>query len=109
MNQFLNTLGEELYKSLCFRSNPINYLYLSMYMYVVLNYEVNMFKLNTRFLQRNIISNGENKNFIHHDKMSMEYIPPYTPLLYSKTGVCRDISSFLIFAPKDKKQNIDCR
>ena len=39
------TLGEELYKYLCFRSNPINYLYLSMYMYVVLNYEINMFKL----------------------------------------------------------------
>ena len=38
-------LGEELYKYLCFRSNPINYLYLSMYMYAVLNYEINMFKL----------------------------------------------------------------
>ena len=35
----INILGEELYKFLCFRSNPINYLYLSMYMYVVLNYE----------------------------------------------------------------------
>ena len=43
----INILGEELYKYLCFRSNPINYLYLSMYMYVVLNYEINMFKLNT--------------------------------------------------------------
>ena len=41
----INILGEELYKYLCFRSNPINYLYLSMYMYVVLNYEINMFKL----------------------------------------------------------------
>ena len=39
-------LGEELYKYLCFRSNHMNYLYLSMYMYVVLKYEINMFKLN---------------------------------------------------------------
>ena len=30
----------------CFRSNPINHLYLSMYMYVVLIYEINVFKLN---------------------------------------------------------------
>ena len=32
--------------------------------------------------------------------MSVEYIPPQTPLLYSKTGVCRDISNFLLFDPK---------
>ena len=42
-------IGEELYKYLCFRSNPINYLYLSMYMYVVLNYEINMFKLSQKY------------------------------------------------------------
>ena len=30
-------------------------------------------------------------------------MPPYTPLLCSKTGVCRGIPIFLIFA-----QNIDC-
>ena len=47
----INILGEELYKYLCFRSNPINYLYLSMYMYVVLNYEINMFKLNGQVCQ----------------------------------------------------------
>ena len=41
----INIQGEELYKYLCFRSNPINYLYLSMYMYIVLNYDINMFKL----------------------------------------------------------------
>ena len=35
--------------------------------------------------------------------MSMLYIPPYTLLVYSKTGVCRNIPIFLIFA-----QNIDC-
>ena len=28
----------------------------------------------------------------------MKQIPPYTPLLYSKTGVCRGIPIFLIFA-----------
>ena len=27
---------------------------------------------------------------------------PYTPLLYSNTGVCRGIHIFLIFAPKHK-------
>ena len=27
---------------------------------------------------------------------------PYTPLLYSKTGVCRGIHIFLIFAPKHR-------
>ena len=29
-------------------------------------------------------------------------IPPYTPLLCSKTGVCRGIPTFLIFAPKHR-------
>ena len=32
--------------------------------------------------------------------MSVQYIPPYTPLLYSKTGVCRGIPIFIIFGPK---------
>ena len=27
---------------------------------------------------------------------------PHTPLLYSKTGVCRGIPIFLIFAPKHR-------
>ena len=35
--------------------------------------------------------------------MSVKCVPPQTPLLYSKTGVCRGIPIFLIFAP-----NIDC-
>ena len=35
--------------------------------------------------------------------MSVQYIPPLTPLLYSKTGVCRGIPIFLILL-----QNIDC-
>ena len=34
--------------------------------------------------------------------MSVKYIPPHTPLLYSKTGVCRGIPIFLIFAPKHR-------
>ena len=32
--------------------------------------------------------------------MSVCFIPPYTPLLYSKTGVYRGIYYFLIFALK---------
>ena len=36
----------------------------------------------------------------HQENMTVQCIPPYTPLLYSKTGVCRGISIFLIFAPK---------
>ena len=55
----INILGEELYKYLCFRSNPINYLYLSMYMYVVLNYEINMFKLKKMSkIQVNVATNS---------------------------------------------------
>ena len=34
--------------------------------------------------------------------MSMLCIPPYTPLLYSKTRVCRGIPTFLIFDPKHR-------
>ena len=32
--------------------------------------------------------------------MSVCFIPPYTPILYSKTWVYRGIHYFLIFAPK---------
>ena len=34
--------------------------------------------------------------------MSVKYLPPYTPLLYRKTGVCRGIPIFLIFALKHR-------
>ena len=34
------------------------------------------------------------------DNMSVCFIPPYAPPLYSKTGVYRGIHSFLIFALK---------
>ena len=34
--------------------------------------------------------------------MSVQYISPYTPLLYSKTGVRRGIPIFLIFALKHR-------
>ena len=34
--------------------------------------------------------------------MSVKCIPPKTPLLYSKTGVCRGIPIFLIFDPKHR-------
>ena len=38
----------------------------------------------------------------HHDNMSVCFIPHYTPLLYSKTGVYRGIHYFLIFALKHR-------
>ena len=37
---------------------------------------------------------------LHQDNMSVCFIPPYTPLLYSKPGVYRDLHYFLIFAQK---------
>ena len=37
---------------------------------------------------------------LHQDNMSVCFIPPYTPLLYSKTGVYRGLNYFLIFALK---------
>ena len=37
---------------------------------------------------------------MHQDNTSMCFIPQYTPLLYSKTGVYRSIHYFLIFALK---------
>ena len=39
----------------------------------------------------------------HHDNMSVHYIPPYTPLLNSKTGVYR-VYIFFLFLLK----YIDC-
>ena len=39
---------------------------------------------------------------VHQDNMSMKSIPPCTPLLYSKIGVCRGIPNFLIFALKHR-------
>ena len=38
----------------------------------------------------------------HQENMSVQSIPTQTPLLYSKTGVCRGIPIFLIFAPKHR-------
>ena len=38
----------------------------------------------------------------HQENMSVNCIRPQTPLLYSKTGVCRGIPIFLIFAPKHR-------
>ena len=39
----------------------------------------------------------------HQENMSVQYIPPYTPPTFnSKTGVCRGIPVFLIFAPKHR-------
>ena len=37
--------------------------------------------------------------------MSVCFIPPYTPLLYSKTGVYRGIHYFLIFEQKYENNN----
>ena len=38
----------------------------------------------------------------HQENMPVKYIPPSTPILYRKTGVCRGIPIFLIFAPKHR-------
>ena len=38
----------------------------------------------------------------HQDSMSVKCVRPYTPLLYSKTGVRRGIPTFLIYAPKHR-------
>ena len=38
----------------------------------------------------------------HHANMSVHRIPHYTPLLYSKSGVYRDVHHFLIFALKHR-------
>ena len=38
--------------------------------------------------------------FLHQNNMSVCFIPLYTQLLYSKTGVIRGIHYFLIFALK---------
>ena len=59
-----------------------------------------------------VVIKGRNKIYItsvfkgfkytHQENMSVKCIPPYTPLLYSKAGVCRGIPIFLIFAPKHR-------
>ena len=36
------------------------------------------------------------ENFIHQENKPVKFIPPYTPLLYRKTGVCRGIPIFLL-------------
>ena len=38
----------------------------------------------------------------HQENMSVKCIPPQTPLLYRKVGICRGLSIFLIFAPKHR-------
>ena len=49
------------------------------------------------------ISNSTEKHVpLHQENMSVKCIPPHTPLLYSKNGVCRGIPIFLIFAPKHR-------
>ena len=39
---------------------------------------------------------------VHQENMSVKCIPPYTSLLYRKTGVCRGIPIFLSFASKHR-------
>ena len=43
---------------------------------------------------------NRNQYFFHQNNMSVKYLPPYTPLLYSKTG----INLFFLIL----NQNIDC-
>ena len=47
-------------------------------------------------LQSNYITHVEGVKAAHHqENMSVCFIPPYTPLLYSKTGVYRVYMIFL--------------
>ena len=45
---------------------------------------------------------SNNKTHKHQDNMSVRFIPPCTPHLYSKTGVYKGIHYFLIFAPEHR-------
>ena len=47
-------------------------------------------------------NNRITENPTHHENKSVKRTPPYTPLLYSKTGVYRGIFLFLIFALKHR-------
>ena len=42
------------------------------------------------------------KKALHEENMSVKCLLPQTPLLYSKTGICRGIPICLIFAPKHR-------
>ena len=56
-----------------------------------------------RSLMNTFTGIGGRKNTENHqENMSVKCIPPNTPLLCSKTGVCRGIPIFLIFAPKHR-------
>ena len=54
---------------------------------LILLFQVGIFDIVIGFIRKN---------------MSVKCIPPYTPLLYSENGVCRDFPIFLIFAPKHR-------
>ena len=55
-----------------------------------------------RVSMNNKCSDSEQISFGHHENMSVQCTPPYTPLLYSKTGVYRGKHNFLIFALKHR-------
>ena len=53
------------------------------------------------YLRRMILISGyEDPIVSHQNNVSVCFIPPYTPLLYSKTGVYRGMHYILIFALK---------
>ena len=51
---------------------------------------------------KNLFISGRVFIMVHQENMSMQCIPPYNPLLYSKTGIWRGIPVFRIFAPKHR-------
>ena len=52
-------------------------------------------------MSENVSSTWRETKLSNHQKnISVEYIAPYTPLLYRKTGVYWGIPNFLIFDPK---------
>ena len=58
---------------------------------------LNIIYVNMKSLKSELLS-----LYQHQENMSLKCIPPYTPLSYSKTGVCRGIPIFLIFASKHR-------
>ena len=60
--------------------------------------------MSSTILHTNCLASMDN----HHGNKSVKCIPPYTPFLYSKTGVYRGIHFFLIFALKHRLWVLVC-
>ena len=89
-----------------FKCNPLflitlNWLNISAFPLLLTLYDGTHFPkstLPTEIFEREKLSTS----YYHQENMSVNCIPPQTPLLCSKTGVCRGKPIFLIFAPKHR-------